>query len=364
MKIVVTGTRGIPNILGGVETHCEELFPRISKQGNDVTIIRRDCYVTPDNKISEYKGIHLIDIPTPKRKSFEAIIHTFRALIAAKRLKPDLIHIHAIGPALLTPVARMLGMKVVVTHHGFDYDRAKWGKLAKFILRLGERMGAMYANRVIVISRNIDDTLHKKYPKVKTALIFNGVPQANITTKDDYLRSLGLERGKYVVAIGRFVPEKNFHQLIEAFVGAHLDGFRLAIAGDADHEDEYSLSLKEKARKAGVVLTGFIKGERLQQLLSGAALFVLPSSHEGLPISLLEAMSYHINVLASDIPANNIPELSAEDFFAVGNIAELQEAITRKLQSTATPRTYDLSNYDWDEIARQTIAVYNSVLSE
>jgi glycosyltransferase involved in cell wall biosynthesis len=362
MKIVVTGTRGIPNILGGVETHCEELFPRIAAQGNDIVLIRRSCYVADDNKIDEYKGIQLIDIPTPKQKSLEAIIHTLRAVIKARSLKPDLIHIHAIGPALLTPVARMLGMKVVVTHHGFDYDRAKWGKLAKFVLRLGERMGATYANRVIVISKNIEDTLHQKYPKIKTSLIFNGVPTADITTKDGYLQTLGLERHKYIVAVGRFVPEKNFHQLIDAFKAANIDGIKLAIAGDADHENEYSLKLKDKAREAGVVLTGFIKGEKLQQLLSGAALFVLPSSHEGLPISLLEAMSYNIDVLASDIPANTIPELTPNDFFHVGDIDDLRDTLIRKFKNHATPRNYNLSNYNWDVIANQTIQVYKEII--
>mgnify|MGYP000613934475 CR=1 FL=1 len=125
MKIVVTGTRGIPNIMGGVETHCEELFPRIARKGFEVTVIRRKSYVR--DTLSSYKGITLSDIETPRKKSLEAIVHTFRAIVRAKRLKADIVHLHAVGPALLTPLARLLGMKVVFTHHGPDYDRDKWG---------------------------------------------------------------------------------------------------------------------------------------------------------------------------------------------------------------------------------------------
>lgn len=129
MKIVVTGTRGIPNIMGGVETHCEELFPRIARKGFEVTVIRRKSYVR--DTLSSYKGITLSDIETPRKKSLEAIVHTFRAIVRAKRLKADIVHLHAVGPALLTPLARLLGMKVVFTHHGPDYDRDKWGMAAK-----------------------------------------------------------------------------------------------------------------------------------------------------------------------------------------------------------------------------------------
>lgn len=157
MKLVVTGTRGVPNIMGGVETHCEELFPRIVRKGFDVYLIRRKKYV--HDSLKEYKGIQLIDIAAPKKKAFEAIVHTFLAVWKAKRLHADLIHIHAIGPALLVPLARFLGLKVVFTHHGPDYERAKWGWLAKSFLKLGERLGCRYAHEVIVISQVIQKRL-------------------------------------------------------------------------------------------------------------------------------------------------------------------------------------------------------------
>ncbi len=217
MKIVVTGTRGIPGILGGVETHCEELFPRIAAMGHDITVIRRSCYVTPGNRISEYKGVHLKDIFAPRKKSLEAIVHTFLAVVAARRMNPDILHIHAIGPSIMAPLARLLGMKVVVTHHGPDYDRGKWGRLAKTVLKAGERMGVRYSHKIIVISKVIASLIAEKYHRLDSVLIYNGVPTPIPVQSSDFIQSLGLTSGRYVVAVGRFVPEKNFHQLISAF---------------------------------------------------------------------------------------------------------------------------------------------------
>ena len=139
MKIVVTGTRGIPDIMGGVETHCEQLFPRLAALGLDVTVVRRQSYVS--DSLTEWKGVKLMDIPAPKKKAFEAIVHTFRAINYAVKEHADRVHIHAVGPALLAPYAKLRGLRVVFTHHGPDYDREKWGGVARFMLRLGERMG-------------------------------------------------------------------------------------------------------------------------------------------------------------------------------------------------------------------------------
>lgn len=346
-----------------METHCEELFPRIAAMGNDVTVIRRSCYVTSHNSVAEYKGVKLKDIFAPRKKSFEAITHTFLAVLAAKKMKADILHVHAIGPSFVVPFARLLGLKVVMTHHGPDYDRQKWGRIAKFVLRLGERNGAKFSNQVIVISRVIEEILLRKYGRASN-LIFNGVNRPVKSGRADYIESLGLESGKYVLALGRFVKEKRFDMLIDAFQKAPHAGFKLVIAGDADHPDAYSDALKMQAADNGVVLTGFIKGERLNQIMSNAALFVLPSSHEGLPISLLEAMSYDLDVLVSDIPANKIPELESGDFFRSGDLRSLTESLSAKISAHRIGRKYDLSNYDWDNIARQTMEVYKKVLSE
>lgn len=371
MKIVVTGTRGIPDISGGVETHCENLYPRIAAMGHDVTVIRRRCYVTDKNRNPEnvtdgkgnpmYKGVKLVDLYTPRKKSLEAIIHTFLAVIKAKRMKADVLHVHAIGPSIMVPMARLLGMKVVMTNHGPDYDRGKWGRLAKMVLKTGEKWGTRFSNRVIVISTVIADILRTNYGREDTDLIYNGVNTPPASTSTDYIGSLGLEKGKYIVTIGRFVQEKGFHDLIEAYKRLGLKDVKLAIAGDSDHPDQYSEGLKAQGREAGVVFTGFIKGQKLNELGQNAALFVLPSYHEGLPIALLEAMSERLDVVVSDIPANRISELEEGDFFPVGDVDALAAKIKEKLERGATPRTYDLTNYNWDRIAEATVKLYEEV---
>lgn len=359
MKIVVTGTRGIPNIMGGVETHCEELYPRIVSPEYDITIIRRRSYVK--DEMHEYKGVKLIDLETPKKKSFEAIIHTFKAILKAKELHADIIHIHAIGPALLTPLARLLGMKVVFTHHGPDYDRDKWGKAAKFMLKLGECMGTVFANEVIVISNVINNILVTKYKRRDCHLIYNGVSEPEICDYPQYFEELGIETGKYILGMCRFVPEKNLHHLVEAFSKIDAKDCKLVLAGDTDFEDDYSRSLKREAQKHGVVLTGFIKGKKLHSLLTHARCFVLPSSHEGLPIALLEAMSYKLPVIVSNIPANKEVDLDNKSYFEVGNITELAEKLQINIQAPFQRIEYNMSKYNWDTIAKQVVSVYNQL---
>ncbi len=361
MKIVVTGTRGIPNIMGGVETHCEELFPRIAKRGFDVTVIRRTDYVKDDLK--EWKGVKLVNIDSPKKKSFEAIIHTFRAINEAKRLKADILHIHAIGPALLVPYAKMLGMKVVFTHHGPDYDRDKWGFAVKTMLKLGERMGCMFADEVIVISDVIRNLIKRKYNRTSHVhLIYNGVSQPEICDYPEYFKELGIEKGKYILGMCRFVPEKNLHHLVEAFTKVksrnEVEDIKLVLAGDTDFEDDYSRSLREMARKNGVVLTGFIKGKKLHSLLTNCLCYCLPSSHEGLPIALLEAMSYGVKVIVSDIPANKEVGLPESDYFPVGNVDALAEKLKAVISQPRQHIDYDMKNYDWEKIADQVRDVY------
>lgn len=383
MKIVVTGTRGIPNVMGGVETHCEELFPRIAAMGEDVTVIRRKSYV--NDGLKEWKGVKLVDIETPKKKSFEAIIHTYRAINMAKKLGADILHIHAIGPALLTPYAKMLGMKVVFTHHGPDYDRDKWGKAAKMVLKMGERMGCMFADDVIVISDVIRNLIKDKYGRTKNVhLIYNGVSKPEICDYPEYFEELGIKKGRYILGMCRFVPEKNLHHLVEAFniikneelrikkqgstqANEELKGkdsgdddIKLVLAGDTDFEDDYSRGLKEMARKNGVVLTGFVKGRKLHSLLTNCMCYCLPSSHEGLPIALLEAMSYGVKVIVSDIPANLEVGLPQNDYFHVGNVDELAKKLNDVITHPVEHIEYDMTKYDWDKIAKEVRKIYLS----
>lgn len=357
MKIIVLGTRGIPDILGGVETHCEELYPRVASMGHEVTIITRTPYVV-DNKLKEYKGVKLKHIFAPKIKSFEAIIHTFIGVLYAGIKRPDILHIHAIGPMIMTPLARLLGLKVIVTNHGPDYDRQKWGKLAKSILKLGEYLGTKFANEVIVISEVINTILKTKYNRNDAHLIYNGVNLPSIAKQDDYIQSIGIERNKYIIGIGRFVKEKGFLDLIKAYSQFKTD-VKLVLVGDADHETIYSKNLKKEAKKAGVILTGFIRGEKLNQIFSHALLFCMPSYHEGLPIALLEAMSYNLNVLVSDIPANLEVPLNKGDYFEVGNISKLTKKLNNKIMHPEIPDFTQTikDSYNWDKIAKQYISI-------
>ena len=360
MKIVVTGTRGIPAIMGGVETHCEELFPRVAALGYDVTVMRRSSYVA--DSLTEWHGVKLVDIPTPRKKAFEAIVHTVRAVIAARKLGADVVHIHAVGPALVTPLARLLGMKVVFTHHGPDYDRDKWGTAAKMMPRLGEMLGCRFANRVIVISDVIRNLIASKHGRTKgVSLIYNGVPAADKCHFPEYFSELGITEGNYVLGMSRFVPEKNLHHLIEAFSRVKSEGLKLVIAGDSDFPDEYSEGLKRQAREAGVVLTGFVKGQKLHSLLTNARCFVLPSSHEGLPIALLEAMSYGLPVVVSDIPANLEVGLPDKCYFPVGDIDALASRLSVLCEDPLARIDYDMAKYDWDHIAKEVSDVYRSL---
>lgn len=363
MRIVVTGTRGIPGIQGGVETHCEELYPLIADGQHEVIVVRRSGYAA-DASVKSYRQVSIKDISVPRNKYLEAILHTFLSVLYARKAGADIVHIHAIGPSLLAPVARLLGMKVVITHHGPDYDRAKWGKIARWILRTGEKAGVCAANHVIVISEHIRQMLQKKYPSQKNVtLIHNGVNRPYETGNAGYLHDLGLTEFNYCLAVGRLVEEKGFDKLVEAFKQLSLPSVKLVIAGDADHQDGYVRKLKEMCRgESNICFTGFIKGERLAVLYACARLFVLPSAHEGLPIALLEAMSHGCPVLASDIPANREVGLPKECYFDSGSLQSLQQALKRRLESGGRERiSYDLSAYDWKVIARQTRDVYDSL---
>jgi len=360
MKIIVLGTRGIPNIQGGVETHCEQLYPRVASLGNDVTVITRTPYVV-NKSLTNYKGVKLKHIYAPKSKIFEAIIHTFLGVVYAGIKRPDYLHIHAVGPMLLTPFAKLLGLKVVVTNHGPDYNRQKWGDTAKRALMFGERLGIKFADKVIVISMVIDKYIKKKYNRQDAVLIYNGVAIPTKTTKTNFINSLGLNKNDYIIAVGRFVEEKGFLDLINAYVKIKHQT-KLVVVGDADHPTKYSEILKNKAKESGVILTGFLKGEKLNQIFSNAKIFVLPSYHEGLPISLLEAMSYNLDILASDIPANLEVGLEKDNYFKVGNINDLSNSLSKKLLQNNTKNYSALLKdiYNWDKIAKKHAQLFDS----
>ncbi len=367
MKIIVIGTRGFPNVQGGIETHCEHLYPYVVKEGCNVSVITRKSYI--DTGIKEYRGIELVPLWNSKKKSLETIIHTFCAIIKAKKLGCDIIHFHAIGPALLVPFARLLGLKVVMTNHGPDYDRQKWGRIPKLMLLLGEYFGSKFSNKVISISKPITENLKHRY-NCHSATIPNGVLITEKRGTHNALNDFSLPNKKYILTVGRFVPEKGFTDLITAFKKSNLGnkGYKLVIVGDSDHEDKYSRALKQTAaEEENIVLTGFQKGLALNELFSHARLFVLPSYHEGLPIVLLEAMSYGLSCIVSDIPANRNVNLPDNRHFLPGDISGLSKKLLEFSQKNFSLDEKNLQiqkvrkNYNWETIAKKTVRVYQDI---
>lgn len=335
--------------------------------GFDITLYARRGYVKTDDPY-DFEGVHIVPLKCSHKACFEAVTHVFRCYGKIRKSPPDIVHIHAIGPALFVPLFRLTGAKVIYTHHGQDYMRAKWGRFAKFVLKMGERLGTRFSHRIIVISNYIDDCLKRLYKTRRTVLIRNGVEIRTDAPKDEAiaLAHLGIEPKKYILACGRFVEEKGFHDLIEAYQklpeNLHNE-YRLVIAGKPDHNSTYSQKLVKMANEAGAVLTGFISGDTLCAVQRNAKLFAIPSYHEGLPIALLEALSYNLDVVASDIPANTEVPIPRECFAKKGDTDDLARVIELHLRRSEQEHFENIIHeyYDWDKIAEQTAVVYREL---
>lgn len=370
-KVMMLGLRGVPQVQGGVEKHVEELARVFVEKGWDVEVLGRKPYLT-QKKPYQWEGVQVTPLWAPLSTKFEAIAHTFLGVLVAAVRRPDILHIHAIGPALLTPLARLLGLKTVVTHHGFDYNRDKWGGLARKMLKTGEWAGMRFASQRIAVSRHIAEAMAERY-HVSAQFIPNGVTLRETGGASTVLQTFALEQKKYVVMVARIVPEKNQHDLIAAFASMQAAGYhtdkKLAIVGAADHQSPYVDQVKALAAKTpDVVLTGMQRGDDLTELYSNAALFVLPSSHEGMPIAMMEAMGYGLPVLASDITANLEVGLPEADYFPLGDTQALAKQMAEKLDqpfsaAQAAEQSAEIAkNYSWSGIADQTLAVYQRLL--
>ena len=364
--IIWLGLRGFPDVMGGVENHSENLCPRLVELGCDIQAIVRAQYMS-GYKGDSWKGVRFCRIWSPKSRGLEAIVHSILGVMYAAFKRPDILHIQAIGPALVTPLARLLGLKVVVTHHGPDYDRQKWGFVARIILKLGERMGMMFSNGRITISAVIHDIVMNKYNK-DSDIIGNAVVLPELSTSEDVIDSFALEKGKYILLVSRLVPEKRHLDLIEAFIKLPPNDWKLVIVGASDHPDEYEQQVLQKINVTeGAVSTGYQMGEALQELYTHAGLFVLPSSHEGHPIALLEAMSYGLPTLISDIPAHTEMQLDESQYFPSGNVEVLLEKMQSVIDGSSAYdrdaiRNFVLQNYLWENVAIETALVYESVM--
>ncbi|HBZ06419.1 glycosyltransferase family 4 protein [Massilia haematophila] len=367
ISVMVLGLRGFPQVQGGVETHAEHLYTELARMGCEVEVVVRGSY-QPASNPDVWKGIRFTRLWAPRQRALEAIAHTFAGVLLAAWRRPDVLHIHAIGPALFTPLARLLGLRVVVTHHGPDYDRQKWGRAARFVLRLGERFGMGWSSERIVISKLIRSLVRDKYQRGST-FIPNGVELPDSPPGTQAMQTFDLQPGRYVLLVSRLVPEKRHLDLIEAFALAEVNGWKLVLVGAADHPDEYMRRVLRAARQTpNVVCTGFQSGPGLRELYAHAGLFVLPSSHEGLPIALLEALSHGLPAIASDIPANRELGHLGVEFYPVGDVRSLAGRMRarmlreRSVAEAAAVQQRVAESYCWKHIASETRAVYARIL--
>jgi len=366
LRILAVGLRGLPDVEGGIERHAEHLYPLLVELGYSVDVLVRSPY-HPKSKPPSYRGVRLKRLWSPRGGSLETMVHTLLGVLYAGLMRPDVLHIHAVGPALFTPLARLLGLRVVVTHHGPDYDREKWGDFAKSVLRVGERFGMCFSNERIAISKTIRQLIASKHHR-ESDFIPNGVELPELPNTCTKPRELGLVPGRYVLQVSRFVPEKRQLDLIRAFTQASLPGWKLALVGGIDGGGDYVREvIRMSAANPNVMLTRFQQGIALQELFFHAGIFVLPSSHEGLPIALLEAVSFGLPVIASNIPANMELGMPPESYFPLGNVTELAGRLRQfvavlpnlpRPQRAQQQRAWVAERYNWPTIARQTVEVF------
>tara|TARA_R110002124_G_scaffold1797_9_gene11433 strand:- start:24107 stop:25294 length:1188 start_codon:yes stop_codon:yes gene_type:complete len=364
--ILMLGSRGINGPQGGVETHIEALAPLLVDRGWSVNVMARSPYATAGKR--EWKGVQIEPVWAPEHQKLEAIVHTALGVALASVRRPDVVHIHAIGPALLTPLARAAGLRTVVTHHGYDYDRDKWGGFAKTVLRLGERMGMQWSNRAIAVSDNIAQSMQATYGR-QLLFLPNGVVMPSGTPDPAVLAPFGLEPRRYVINVSRIVPEKRQLDLISAYGRLANPGFKLVMVGGADHPDAYETAVRAAAAATpGVVMTGFQRGATLAGLFGNAGLFILPSSHEGMPIALLEALSHGLPVLASDIEANLALAMAPERYFPLGDLGALAEQMVWGMANQPSQIDRDIQTemvrqrFGWDQVADAMSRLYAGLL--
>ncbi|MBW4641970.1 MAG: glycosyltransferase family 4 protein [Goleter apudmare HA4340-LM2] len=372
MKIAVIGAKGLPPQQGGIEHYCAEVYPRMVAQGHSVDLFARSSY-THGSWLESYdfQGVRVISLPSVHLKGIDAFVTSALGAIASIGKEYDIVHFHALGPSLFTCLPRIVNStKIVVTCQGLDWQRAKWGNFSTRLIHTGEKTAVRFAHGIIVVSEALQNYFWQTYGR-ETVYIPNAPASYGVSDpKFTYGKQLGLQQGRYIVFLGRLVPEKRPDLLVEAFSALKPAGWKLVLAGGVSDTKSFTSNLLEKvANNRDIVFAGELRGTRLWEIVRGAGLFVLPSELEGLPLAMLEAMQEGIPVLASDIPPHQqLINGGRGMLFASGNldscIKSLDWAIhhPRELGVMAhNAQKYVQVNYNWDRITAENLKLYGDI---
>ncbi|KPJ61371.1 MAG: hypothetical protein AMJ46_01350 [Latescibacteria bacterium DG_63] len=364
MKIAMIGQKGIPATYGGIERHVEEVGTRLAARGHEVTVYCRYYYTRVKKN---YRGVRLIRLPSIKTKHLDTATHCALSTLDAVLRGYDIVHFHALGPSLFSLLPRLAGAKTLVTIHGLDWQREKWGPVASWILKRCEYTAVSFPTRTVVVSRTLQDYFRDKYA-VESTVIPNGtnIPTPRALSR---LKKKGLESRKYILFVGRLVPEKGCHYLVDAYKKLETDA-KLVIAGGSSFSSEYVESLKKHSSDK-IILLDYVYGDELEELWSNALLVALPSTLEGLSISLLEALSYGKCVLVSDIAENLEVVEDCAPSFKSKDVEDLRSKLQMLL---ATPellakyeekaREHILKRFTWDGVTNSLEELYLELLSK
>ena len=368
-RIAMLGHKRIPSREGGVEIVVEELSTRMVAMGHDVTCFNRGGHHVSgkefdQSSLSEYKGVKLKKVLTIDVKGLAAMSSSFFGAIRCAFGKFDVVHFHAEGPCAFIWLPKLFGKKVVATIHGLDWQRDKWHGFAKNYIHFGEKMAAKYADELIVLSRGVQDYFLKEYNR-DTVFIPNGVEKPEVLPAEMITEKFGLHKDDYILFLGRIVPEKGVRYLIEAFKQLHTAKKLVIAGGSSDTEDFYN---EMKALAQGderIIFTGFVQGQLLGELYSNAFIYCLPSDLEGMPLSLLEAMSYGNCCVTSDIDECAEVVEDKAVVFPHSNIDALKQTLQELCDDESKVNTYKeeaaefiCHKYNWDRVVKKTLEMY------
>lgn len=350
---------------GGIEVVVEELSTRMVQLGCKVTCFNRNGKNEKKNKLKEYKGIKIVSVPTLDIRGIAAASASLTAAVRAAFGKFDVVHFHAEGPCAMMWIPKLFGKRCVATIHGLDHQRSKWGRFASRYILFGEKCAVKFADEIIVLSKGVQDYFMDTYGR-ETVYIPNGVNRPVVREADQIQQKFGLKKDDYILYLARLVPEKGLHYLIEAFKQVKTDK-KLVIAGGSSDTDPYVNQLKEMAKDdKRIVFTGFVRGELLDELYSNAYIYTLPSDLEGMPLSLLEAMSYGNCCLVSDIAECTEVVEDKAVIFRKSDISDLREKLQELCDNASMAEKYKSQSADfifskcsWDEAVEKTLKLYD-----